>query len=82
MASLLKVTLVRGLSKCTDKQKATLQGLGLRKRHQTKVLKDTVPIRGMILKMQHMLEVERIEGDDSMRDSARLRRQRAKASEA
>lgn len=79
MASLLKVTLVRGLSKCTDKQKATLQGLGLRKRHQTKILKDTVPIRGMIMKMQHMIEVERIEGDDSLRDSARLRRQRTKA---
>jgi large subunit ribosomal protein L30 len=82
MASLLKVTLVRGLSKCTDKQIATLQGLGLRKRHQTKVLKDTVPIRGMIMKMQHMLEVERYDGDDSERDSARLRRERAKASEA
>jgi len=82
MASLLKVTLVRSASKCTDKQKATLQGLGLRKRHQTKVLKDTVPIRGMILKMQHMLQVERFEGDDSMRDSARLRQQRAKAGTA
>lgn len=82
MASLLKVTLVRGLSKCTDKQKATLQGLGLRKRHQTKILKDTVPIRGMILKMQHMLEVERIDGDDSMRDSARLRRQRSQGPSA
>ena len=82
MASLLKVTLVRGLSKCTEKQKATLQGLGLRKRHQTKVLKDTVPIRGMILKMQHMLEVERIEGDESMRDSARLRRQRSQGPSA
>jgi large subunit ribosomal protein L30 len=82
MASLLKVTLVRGLSKCTDKQRATLQGLGLRKRHQTKILKDTVPIRGMILKMQHMLEVERIDGDDSMRDSARLRRQRSQGPSA
>ena len=82
MASLLKVTLVRGLSKCTDKQIATLQGLGLRKRHQTKVLKDTVPIRGMILKMQHMLEVERYDGDDSERDSARLRAQRSGAAKA
>jgi len=82
MASLLKVTLVRGLSKCTDKQKATLQGLGLRKRHQTKILKDTVPIRGMIMKMQHMLEVERFDGDDSQRDSARLRRQRQQAESA
>lgn len=77
MASLIKVTLKRSLSKCTDKQIATLQGLGLRKRHQTKILKDTAPIRGMVLKMQHMLDVERFDGEDSLRDSARLRKQRA-----
>ncbi len=77
MASLIRVTLTRGLSKCTERQRATLQGLGLRKRHQTKVLMDTVPIRGMIMKVQHMLEVERFDGDDSLRDSARLRKQRA-----
>lgn len=77
MASLIKVTLKRSLSKCTDKQIATLQGLGLRKRHQTKILKDTAPIRGMVLKMQHMLDVERFDGDDNLRESARLRKQRA-----
>ncbi|MEL7370583.1 MAG: 50S ribosomal protein L30 [Pseudomonadota bacterium] len=79
MASLIRVTLNRGLSKCTKRQLGTLQGLGLRKRHQTKILKDTVPIRGMIMKVQHMLEVERFDGDDSLRDSARLRKQRAGA---
>lgn len=77
MASLIKVTLKRGLSKCTKEQIGTLQGLGLRRRHSSKILKDTVPIRGMILKVQHMLDVERFDGDDSLRDSARLRKQRA-----
>lgn len=77
MANLIRVKLIRSLSKCTDRQKATLQGLGLRKREQEKVLLDTVPIRGMIMKVQHMLEVEAFEGDDSLRDSARLRKQRA-----
>ncbi len=77
MASLIKVTLKRSLSKCTEKQRGTLQGLGLRNRQQTKILKDTVPIRGMVLKVQHMLDVERFDGDDSLRDSARLRKQRA-----
>jgi large subunit ribosomal protein L30 len=77
MASLIKVTLKRSLSKLTDKQTATLQGLGLRKMHQSKVLKDTAPIRGMVMKMQHMLEVERFDGDDTLRQSARLRKQRA-----
>jgi large subunit ribosomal protein L30 len=74
MASLIKVTLRRSLSKCTQAQTDTLQGLGLRKRHQTKYLKDTKPIRGMVLKVQHMIDVELVEGDDSLRQSARLRK--------
>lgn len=77
MASLIKVKLVRSISKCTPKQKATLQGLGLRRRSYSKILKDTAPIRGMIMKMQHMLEVERFDGDDGLRDSARLRKAKA-----
>ena len=77
MASLIKIKLIRSTSKCPPRQKATLLGLGLWKPGQEKVLKDTAPIRGMIIKMQHMLEVERFDGDDSQRDSARLRRQRA-----
>ncbi len=82
MASLIKVTLKRGLAGLTERQVATLQGIGLRKRHQTKILKDTVPIRGMIMKMQHMLDIERFDGDDSLRDSARLRKARQKAAKA
>jgi large subunit ribosomal protein L30 len=77
MASLIKVTLKRSTSKCTDRQVATLQGLGLRNRLQTKILKDTAPIRGMVLSVQHLLEVERFDGEDGLRESARLRKQRA-----
>ena len=80
MASLIKVTLKRSMSKCTERQQATLHGLGLKRPHQTKILKDTAPIRGMVHKMQHMLEIERFDGDDSLRESARLREQRARAS--
>jgi len=76
MASLIRVTLKRSISKCTDKQIGTIQGLGLRRRGASKVLKDTAPIRGMILKVQHMLDVERFDGDDSQRESARLRQRR------
>lgn len=73
MPSLIKVTLKRGLSRCTDRQLATVRGLGLKKTGSTKILKDTVPIRGMVMAVQHLLEVERFDGDDSLRDSARLR---------
>jgi large subunit ribosomal protein L30 len=77
MASLIKVTLTRGISKCTDRQVATVRGLGLGKVGSTKILKDSAPIRGMILKVQHLIEVERFDGDDSLRHSARLDEQRA-----
>ncbi|MBI2372946.1 MAG: 50S ribosomal protein L30 [Deltaproteobacteria bacterium] len=77
MASLIRVTLKRSTGKCIDRQRATLLGLGLKRRGDTKVLKDTVPVRGMVMKMQHMLDVERFDGDDAQRDSARLRAARA-----
>jgi len=77
MASLIKVTLKRSLSKTSPEQVGTAHGLGLRRPGHTKILKDTVPIRGMILKIQHLLEVERFDGDDSLRESARLKEQRS-----
>ena len=76
MTSLIRVKLSRGLAGSSVRQRATVAGLGLRKRNSEKILKDTAPIRGMIMKVQHLLEVERFDGDDSMRDSARLRAQR------
>jgi large subunit ribosomal protein L30 len=39
-------------------QEATLIGLGLNKRHRTRVLEDTPSVRGMITKVRHLLQVE------------------------
>lgn len=39
-------------------QQATLIGLGLNKRHRSKVLIDTPSVRGMIEKVKHLLKVE------------------------
>ena len=40
-------------------QEATLIGLGLNKRHRTRVLEDTAAVRGMITKVQHLLRIEK-----------------------
>lgn len=40
-------------------QEATLIGLGLNKRHRSRVLQDTPAIRGMITKVQHLVMVEK-----------------------
>ena len=42
----------------TDDQLATLKGLGLNKRHRSRVLEDTPAVRGMIRKVQHLVQVE------------------------
>ena len=39
-------------------QEATLVGLGLNKRHRTRVLEDTPSVRGMIAKVAHLVEVK------------------------
>lgn len=58
MAAEIKITLKRsgiGRNKYFTK---VLNGLGLRRLHQTVVLKDTPEIRGMINKVTHMVSVE------------------------
>ena len=42
----------------TDDQHATLKGLGLNKRHRSKVLEDTPSVRGMINKVRHLVRVD------------------------
>jgi large subunit ribosomal protein L30 len=41
-----------------DEQQATLKGLGLNKRHRSRVLEDTPAVRGMINKVRHLLRVD------------------------
>ncbi|MCG3174435.1 MAG: 50S ribosomal protein L30 [Myxococcota bacterium] len=58
MAEKIRVTLLKGLSGCTDRQRATVAGLGLRRRHHTVELQDTPAVRGMIEKVRHMVAIE------------------------
>lgn len=42
-------------------QEENLIGLGLNKRHRTRVLEDTPSIRGMIRRVHHLVKVEEVE---------------------
>ncbi|MDE0780935.1 MAG: 50S ribosomal protein L30 [Alphaproteobacteria bacterium] len=42
-------------------QRLTLIGLGLNKRHKTRELEDTPSVRGMIRKVQHLVQVDEAE---------------------
>ncbi len=59
MAKMFKVKLVKSLIGCTPVQRATVKGLGLRKRNTEAVVKDTPAARGMIFHVQHLLEVQK-----------------------
>ena len=54
----VKVTLIRSPIGSMPKHKLCLQGLGLRRMHQTVEVEDTPAIRGMINKISYMLTVE------------------------
>ena len=58
MAIKLKVTQVKSGIGRPEKQRRTLEGLGLGKLHKSVVLADTPAIRGMIRKVSHLVTVE------------------------
>ncbi len=58
MGNQLKLTLKKSEIGSPKKIRATLTGLGLTKTNKTVVRKDTPEIRGMIRKVQHLVEVE------------------------
>ena len=54
----IKVTQTGSPIRRRGDQRATLIGLGLNKMHRTRELEDTPEVRGMIRKVQHMVQVE------------------------
>ena len=58
MAKKLKVTLIRSLNGRLKKHQACARGLGIRKMHNAVQVEDTPENRGMIDKINYMLNVE------------------------
>lgn len=56
----VKVTQMVGTIARRWDQEATLIGLGLNKRHRSRVLEDTPCVRGMIYKVRHLVKVENV----------------------
>ena len=54
----IKVTQIGSTIGRIDVQRDTLLGLGLNKRHRSKVLEDTPAVRGMIEVVKHLVTVE------------------------
>lgn len=54
----IKVTLIRSPIGYPEPQKATVRALGLRRLHQTVEHQDSPAVRGMLVKIVHMIRVE------------------------
>lgn len=61
MALKLKVTLIRSGINRPEKQKLTIRALGLTKMHRSRIVNDTLAVRGMIRKVSHLVTVEVVE---------------------
>jgi large subunit ribosomal protein L30 len=56
-AGTFKVKMIGSLIGCTDKQRATVRGLGLRRMHQVVERQDTPEVRGMVRKVPHLVAI-------------------------
>jgi len=56
----LRITLVRSPIGYSQRQKGTVRALGLRRLNQSVVQADNPVIRGMVFKVNHLVEVEEL----------------------
>ena len=61
MATHIKITRTRSTICRTQKEIATLKGLGLTYTGRVRILQDTPEIRGMILKVAHLVSIEPVD---------------------
>ena len=56
-AGTIRVRMIGSVIGCTDRQRATVRGLGLRRLNQVVERKDTPAVRGMVNKIPHLVEI-------------------------
>lgn len=60
MTNKIKVKLVRSTICCNQKQRACVEGLGLRKLNSSRVLERTPAVMGMIRKVHFLVKTEEV----------------------
>ncbi|MBW6472640.1 MAG: 50S ribosomal protein L30 [Anaerolineaceae bacterium] len=55
---MLRITLVKSAIGYSERHKATVRALGLRKMNQSVVQEDNPTIRGMLSKVNHLVKIE------------------------
>jgi large subunit ribosomal protein L30 len=54
----IRVTLVKSIINCSERHRATVRGLGLRRLRQTVELNDSPQVRGMINRVNYLVRLE------------------------
>ncbi|MCY0881631.1 MAG: 50S ribosomal protein L30 [Firmicutes bacterium] len=65
MANKIRITLVKSPIGYAQEQRDTTRLLGLRKMHHSVIMDDTPSIRGMIHKVEHLVQVDRVDEDSA-----------------
>jgi large subunit ribosomal protein L30 len=60
---MLRITYVKSSIGYSERQKATIRTLGFRKLNQTVTYADSPVLRGMLLKVNHLVRVEEVQGE-------------------
>lgn len=64
MAAKIRVTYVKSAIGYSERQKASIRSLGLRKLNQSVVVDDTPDVRGIVAAVQHLVRVEPLPEED------------------
>ena len=56
----IRITLIRGLIGCTDRQRETVRTLGLRKIRDAVERPDTPTVRGALRAIAHLVEIQEV----------------------
>lgn len=60
--AMIKMTQTKSGIGRTERQRATLRGLGLKKLNQESVVEDSPAVRGMVKKVAHLISWEEVKG--------------------
>lgn len=56
----IKITQVKSVIHCTERQKNTMNALGIKKMHDQIEVESTPQVKGMIQKVRHLVTIEEI----------------------
>jgi len=74
----LKIKLVKSIAGASERQLATVAGLGLKKFNDERILQDTPAVRGMVRRVAHLVSHEVVKDEPKTRTRTKPRKIRVR----